>query len=104
MRTKSFLHAAELLDPPQPAVDQALGAIVAQTDQLVARDRQRLGDAAQGADALIVEPARPVEADQHLIRRQHHRRLDLVAADDPGLAVVAVGDLAAAAHDLRRGG
>ena len=56
------------------------------------------------SDALVVEPARAVESDEHLIRREHHLGVDLIAPDDLAFAIGAVGDLAAVAHDLATGG
>ena len=86
------------------AVDQALGAVVAQADQPVAGDRQRLREAVEVADALVVGAPRPVDADQHLVGGQHLRRVDRGAADDAALAVGAVLQVAAGADDLATGG
>ncbi len=83
---------------PERAVEQALGRVVAQADQLVARLRIFGRKALQFAQALIVAPARPVGADEHLIGIQHQRLVDLALRDHLRGAIVAMHDLVALAH------
>ena len=60
----------DVVNRPQPAVEQALAAVVAQADQLVAGLRIGAVEALQLAEAVVVAPARAVAADQHLVGGQ----------------------------------
>ena len=50
-------------------------------------------------DTLVVGAPRPVDPDQHLVRGQDLRRVDLGAPDDAGLAIGALLQFAAGTHD-----
>src|SRR5579883_3645824 len=95
---------AHLLDPEEATVEDALGVIVAQADQALAR----LGIAAEAeqvADAVIVGDAGVVLADQDLLGLEDegaHDRLVGAAAQDAAGAVVAGLELAALAHIHRQ--
>ena len=74
MRRKSLRNPRRAWIVERAAVQKALGFVVAQANQLLARRRHRVAVAVQFANAGIVEPARLVEADQHLIGPHDHAR------------------------------
>ena len=92
LRLRARLH------PPQPAVEQALLAVVAQTDQLVAGDRQGLLDVLLLPDPHVVGAAGVVAPDQHLVGLHHPLRIELLARDHLALAVAADLERAALAN------
>ena len=87
---------------PGAAVEQALGLVVAQADELLACRRHGIAVAVQFAQARVVEAPRLVEADEHLIGRHDGRGIDLAAADDAALAIGAGLQAAALAHHHRQ--
>jgi hypothetical protein len=74
------------LDRPGAAIEQALGLVVAQAHELLARGRHRIAKAEEFADAAVVETARLVQAHEHLPRTHDGGGVDLAAADDAALA------------------
>ena len=104
MRTKSLRMPPSASTRHRPPLIRPLTrSLRRQTSLSPATGRASL-EAEQFADALIVEPARAVDADQHLIGGENGGGVDLVAADDAAFAIVAVGDFAAGADDLATGG
>ena len=83
---------------PQPAIEQALAAVVAQADQLVAGDRQRIVEARAARAAAIVGASRDVAADQDLVGLERALRVELVATHHAGEAVFAERQAFAVAH------
>jgi hypothetical protein len=81
------LDAAQGLDGPGAAVQQALGLVVAQADELFARRRHGAAVAAQLAQARIVRTPGLVEADQNLVRLRDLRGIDVAAANDAAFAI-----------------
>src|SRR3984957_2440470 len=96
-----LFDAAKRLDPPQSAVDEALGAVIAQTDQAVPGDGQRLPKALDIPHALIVGAAGAVGPDQHLIDPEDLGRIDSGARDDARFAIDALLQVTARANDFR---
>ncbi len=86
------------LDRPEPAVEQALLAVVAQAHELVARRRHRAREPAALAHAAVVGAAGGVAADQHLVGVQHPLRIEIGPGHHLRLAVAAGLDLAALPH------
>src|ERR1700737_5507931 len=86
------------LHPPQPAVEQALLAVVAQADQLVAGDRQRILDVLLLPHPHVVGAPGVVAADQYLIGAHHPVRIELGTRYHFAFAVTADVELAALAH------
>src|ERR1700733_13604186 len=86
------------LPPPQPAVEQAFLAVVAQADQLVAGNRQRILDVLLLPHPHVVGTPRIVAPDQHLIGAHHPVRIELGARYHFAFAVAADVEVAAFAH------
>ena len=89
------------LHPPQPAVEQALLAVVAQAHQLVAGDRQGILDVLLLPHPHVVGAAGVVAADQHLVGAHHALRIELAARHHLALAMAADFEFAALA-DVHR--
>ena len=89
------------LHPPQPAIEQALLAVVAQADQLVAGHRQRILDVLPLPHPHVVGAAGVVAADQHLVGAHDALRIEFVARHHFAFAVAADFELAALA-DIHR--
>ena len=83
---------------PQPAVEQALAAVVAQADQLVARERQRIVEAAPLAQPRIVGAPRVVAPDQDLVGLERALRIEVVLPHDARYSVLAGHEPLAVAH------
>ena len=82
-------QAQRLADVKHRAIEQALGLVVAQADQLFADFRHRALEAEQLAQPLVIGAARLVEADQHLIGAGHQFGVNSVARNHPQRAVIA---------------
>ena len=95
-RGRRFLHL------PQSAVEQALAAVIAQANELVAGHWQGFGESAPFAHARVVGSPRSVAADQHLIGVDDALRIEFVARHHLCAAVVAGFELLAFAHIHRQ--
>ena len=89
------------LHPPQSAVEQALLAVVAQADQLVASHRQGILDVLLLPHPHVIGAAGIVAPDQHLIGLHHPVRIELVARHHFALAIAADIEFSALA-DIHR--
>ena len=92
---------AALLHRPQAAVEQALLAVVAQADQLVAGRRHLVVETAAFPHSHIVGAARGVAADQDLIGLEHALRIEIALGDHLRVAVAAGLEIVAGA-DVHR--
>ena len=95
------LAPAALLHRPQPAVEQAFLAVVAQAYQLVAGRRYRLCEAAPLAHPHVVGAPRGVAADQNLVGVEHALWIEIGLAHDFALAIAAGLEIVAGA-DVHR--
>ena len=73
------LARAAFLHRPEAAVEQALLAVVAQADQLVAGHRQRILDVLLLPHPHVVGAAGVVAPDQHLVGAHHPVGIEFVA-------------------------
>src|SRR5215208_1744468 len=96
------LRGAQRLDRPGAAVEEALGLVVAQADELLARRRHRVAEAEDLAAAGVVEPPRAVEADEDLVGARHLGGVDLAAGEDAAFAMAPERQSAAVADRHRQ--
>src|SRR5690606_4293668 len=83
---------------PERTIEQTLGGIVAQADQLVARLRIECIEALELAQALVVAPSRAIGSDEDLVGRRNQITSDLIARDNARITVIAERELATFAH------
>src|SRR5437764_1397085 len=89
------------LHPPQPAVEEAFLAVVAQAHQLVTGHRQGILDVLALPHPHLVGAAGVVAPDQHLVGTHHPARIELGARDHFAFAVASDLEPAALA-DIHR--